>query len=287
MSTLSKVFVVLVLIASVVFAMTSMARLATTEKFKQKYEEEQKTVRRLEGEKNSLQEQLTDEQRKHASTQTTLSSQIAAKDVEITNLKARNGALETELANIKTTLQRNSDNLATVKTELQEARTTNQRLYKELDAAVARADKMDEARRDAEQKLSESQNSVKNLLDAQKALDITNTRLIAENKRLDDELKAAERAGYRRLALVEETAGPKIDGVVTQVERRGTEVWVQLSVGSANDVKEGTRFIVMGGGSYKGDVRVETVSANSSVGRVVQAGTKEIVAGDIASTQLE
>lgn len=282
MSTLSKVFVVLVLLASIVFAMTSMARLATTENYKEKYSAEADKVKDLQDTVDTLTAQRDEWKKKQAETERNLNSQITARDTKIGALETNVKQLETELGGLKDNLGRMSSDLTSVKGELAKARADNERLHKDRDAAVKRAAEYENAKLDAEQRLKESQNRVKNLLEDVRNKDLQITQALTENKALRDRLIEAD------VPLEGSTAPkvPPIRAVVTEVKREATEVWVQISVGKVNDVKEGMKFILYGDGVYKGDMQVSKVFDEASVGKLTQSGAKEVAEGDQATTDL-
>jgi len=290
LSTLSKVFVVLVLLASVVFAMTSVARLRTTEDYKKKFEAEEtakKDALRAKGTAEAAQKVAEDELSR---TRRELQSQIDAKDTLITTLTADKKTAEDELSNLKTTVERNAANLASVKSELEEQGKANDRLRKEKDAAVKRSADDTEARLDAEQRLKESQLALKNARTDNKTKDEQITRLIGDVTGLDNVVSAFEKRFKVSRREITGPAGdvttPRIAGVVTDVQRKGSDIFVIVSVGTTSDVKVGTEFIIFGGGAYKGDMLVTKVYPDSSFGQLTSSGTKEVVKGDRATTRL-
>ena len=290
MSTLSKVFVVLVLLVSVVFAMTSVARLKTTEDYRKKFVEEQTAK------KDALTAKVTAEAARNAAqnelsrTRTGLQSQIDLKDTQITTLTAGKKAAEDELSNLKTTVERNAADLTSVKSELEVQSKANDRLRKEKDAAVKRSADDTEARLDAEQRLKESQLALKNAKTDNENKDEQITRLIGDCTKLDQLVSVFEKRFNFTRAQITGTAAdvttPQIAGVVTDVQRKGSDVFVIVSVGSTSDVKVGAEFILFGDGAYKGDMLVSKVFPDSSFGRLTSRGAKEVTKGDRATTRL-
>ena len=291
MSTLSKVFVVLVLLASVVFAMTSVARLKTTEDYRQKYLDEQKARKAAEEDARTARAQREEALKKFEAERAQLTSQINLKDAEIASLKAGKKTAEEELQNLKTTLEKVVNDLASVKDELKQAREANERLRKEKDEAVKRSAEDTEARLDAEQRLKESQLQVKNLRTDLKNKEEQIARLLAQATKYDQMLTAFEKRFNITREDVVSVTGPvatkRVSGLVTEVRREGEEVYVLLSVGSTSDVKVGTQFIIYGEGVYKGDMVVTKVYPDSSFGRLTARGLKDPVKGDRATTKLQ
>jgi hypothetical protein len=288
LSTLSKVFVVLVLLASVAFAMTSIARLQTTENYKEKFTTEQKDKVAAEQAQQTAVAQRKDWEIKYTETKAALESTVADRDQEIVTLKASAKAAQDELTSVKTTLEAMGADVAGVKSELEKARTANEELRKAMDEAIKRSGEDREARLDAEQQLKDSQLRVKNLLDDVKDKEEQIRIWMQRATDLENMVKAYEaRTGIKIGGPQPGAPVAKIDGVVTEVSRTANEVWVQLSVGSTNDVKEGTRFILFGPDAYKGDMLVTSVYPESSIGRLTSQGTKEVVKGDRATTSLE
>ncbi len=293
MSTLSKVFVVLVLLASIVFAMTSIARLATEKKYREMYEGEQAKVTAAEAKAKDAAEKLRLEQDAHVQDKTADKATIDTGNRQVTDLQTKFKSTADELANIKGELSTNTANLAAVNASLKLATDQVKQLIKERDDAVKRASDAEEARLDAEQKFADAVNQIKNLKDKAKGLEEENTRLLTESKRLNGLVQLARDRGFLSEAEVTTvqtptTPPPIIRGVVTNVQRQpNNEIWVEVNVGANSLVKDGTRFIIYGGGEYKGDVRVQKVFPDSSIGVLMQAGAKEVAKGDKATTQLE
>ena len=80
---------------------------------------------------------------------------------------------------------------------------------------------------------------------------------------------------------------PDIDGAVTDTGTGADKGLVTLNCGHASGVREGMEFEVFSGAKYKGKVRVESVSKNASMARVVlmvDGGTFEV--GDNVTTKL-
>jgi hypothetical protein len=292
LSTLSKVFVVLVLLVSIVFAMSSLARLAITEKTKADFLAEQKARTEAESARKQAEDALKTEKDAHAVDKTRLKGQLATAETNTKNEAAARKTAEDALADATKVLNAIRADQATMKDSLVKALADVAEFQKKRDEAVAAQAAAEQARLDAEERLKDAQNKVKVLTDDNKNKDVQITDLLTTMKKMEDDLKAAEeytgipwsRGGRGGLASTEPVA---INGMVTDVQRQGTEVWVQVSVGSDQRVKEGTRFIIYGDGVYKGDVRISKVFPNTSIGVLVQSGTKEVVKGDRATTQLK
>lgn len=281
MSTLSKVFVVLVLLAAIALAMSSMARLATTDDYKTRLKNETALKELWSDSAARAVAQLTSERDAHSNTRATLSSQIADKDTEIAGLKTDKDVLEKEVGSLKTGQEDMRADLQNVKDELVKAQDDIKRLHSERDAAVKRAADFEEARLDAEQNLRESQNRVKNLRAEVANLEV---QLRTHIQRVTKLQKILDDRG-----IVDTGRAPvkKIDALVTEVQRRDADVWVQVSAGKANEVKPGMKFIIFGEGTYKGDVQISKVFEDSAIGRLIQSGTKEVMTGDKATTSLK
>ncbi len=275
MSTLTKVFVVLLVVFSIAFTMMVIPFVAKTAKWKETAETYEKSALVAE---------------------TTLRNHIAAHAAE--------------LATLRDTIREDRNRINELNQELQQALNHVEQMRSERDQAAsdkARAEAMNHAltaQLDAAQKTGQEYRDQRNGLETRGIeLEQRNTDLndrvfelmaqldvLQEQKRqfeqqiyiLKQENEALASAARRpgSGAILEDPSGIALSGVdaktpVAYAAVRGKVIEVDgnivtISVGASDGVKEGMLFVVHRDGDYVGDVKISLVDPDKSAGRLVQ-----------------
>jgi hypothetical protein len=146
------------------------------------------------------------------------------------------------------------------------------------DTSTHDKDAADKARRDAEDALRQAQAKISDL----------EAQMTAANKTVADlNTKLSTVVAVTGVDLSKIAAQPQVDGAVLGVNMEIKPGLVTLNVGSDAQVSSGMTFEIYRGGTYKGQVRVQKVLANTCsalITRLAQGQT--ITQGDSASTRL-
>ena len=147
----------------------------------------------------------------------------------------------------------------------------------ERDAALDEAAAAVASQRDAEAQLATSTNSMEDL-------EVAVNDLRSENSRLETKLQVAEDILG---GPVDATSQPPIAGFVTGINNSISPGLVALNVGSEKGVKRGMTFEIYSEDSYKGRVRVASVVGDKCAAEIlINPDGVSIERGDYASTNL-
>lgn len=285
MSPLTKVFVVLVTVLSVVLVALVVPFVANTENYKAKLavaqsdrdaaaarakgletaagiaaERDAERVANLVNENRLLTTQRNEYANKLGDISSSLSSERAAKgkaDADVSRLSASNA----QLTSITAALQ----------TELSLRRKENE---EKQATAIAQADQI----RDLEGAKETLSRQVRSLQQQVVAVQDRNKTLEDAMARLDPSTRAQIMGG-------EQTGGPEFEastpilGKITAVQRVAEDTFVQINVGKNDGVQANMKFLVHRGNQFLGTLVITTVDARAAAGRL-RLSQGDIVAGD-------
>ncbi len=287
MSTITKVFVVLVSVMAIVHSVLTVTTAARWDNSKKQLE--------------SYQQLYQSEFVRRTSAEATLATTLARKDDQIAELSR-------QLASRQDELRTTSDELSTLRIDL--ARQTNDRA-----AAEASRKKLEEILQVQTAELTSFQKQNQTLLSenidlqtriqrlSSRVLELTSQNTIAgdEIRNLQEKLYAEQqrtRDGGRAMSgraasdievpagatpVMRVAAGP-IQGEVVQVEGR----YVSINVGETSGVSPGMVFMVYRGKDYVGDLTVESVRSQEAGGKMALVAPGQMVqAGDRVAFGLE
>lgn len=288
MSILTRIFVVLVMVLSVLLVALQIPQSVNVDTFKTQYLNER--AARMMADANA------------ANREKDLSSIIDAHNQNIAQFKQEVARLESQINVLTTQLQ---DRQAQV-ISLQNANADVRGRLARLSAALEQGAKINEMLQneivDRRTKMLDLQTKNTALIDSQRDL-MVQVETLERRVRLDQELMADMEKQIEDLGQkVQQTAvstpapgapdrpaGPidsiiPIRGVVTDVQTINDEVFIAINVGRNDKVREGMRFLVHTGGTYLGDAVVTKVDQNSAAGRMtLQRGdvqvNNEVLAG--------
>lgn len=285
MSILTKVFVVLVTILSVILVALIVPFVANTQNFEEKYRDEH--AARVAAEKTA-----TLRQSELGAVQAKQSEWVLGLQTQNQNLMTQINTLQQELENTRSELQGARTRNATIEANLTGLTAANQQhaqIVKELQAEL-------NARRD---QVLKQQTEMIQLADRNKELDSQLEAVTREVRRIREQLVHMEeqnqglQSKLNRLApelVAKVTAGgdeasepvipaTTIKGQITGLERLEDETFAQVNVGRNDGVVASTKFMVHRGSEFLGTLIITTVDARTSAGRLdlLQA---EVAVGD-------
>ncbi|MEW6745134.1 MAG: hypothetical protein AB1486_20465 [Planctomycetota bacterium] len=263
MSPISKVFVVLNLVFSLVVLGAVCAILAKGESFKDKLAEANQQIAQLKTEKEDLQRDFAAARANfdttladRADTIATLETQNQTKDARIEQLNRDNDQMRTDLDSIAATLKDFRENIDNLQTRNSQLSDQVAQLRQENADAVAKQRQAEDDLANAERQLGDANSQIAAL---EKQGAETATKLADREATIE----AIARSGYDVSALVSQ---PPIDAVVQAVDQDAK--LVVLSKGSDDGVKKGFKFSVYRDDKYVGEVVVIEVNPDNAVARI-------------------
>lgn len=277
MSTLTKIFVVLMVIFSIAFTVTTINFVANTNGWKKLAEDYQQDLQVVEthmrslaaahaAEKTAWLDARQEKESLIADLQSGQSSQLA----EIAELQDEVAGLKAEKGDAEGLARRLSN-------QLQVAQTGWKESGDELDKIERRSMQLERRNLDLNERVNEQTAQIVVLVQKQHLLE-------QQINILRDESTKVARGGGRSVATPEAISSTSMVGVrpatksssVTPIRGRILEVQGNLatiSVGSADGVREGMVFVIYRGRDYIADLEVSDVEPGIAAGRVMRAKT--------------
>jgi predicted nucleic acid-binding Zn-ribbon protein len=284
MSTIGKIFLVLNLVLAGAFVGYSALSVGRAEELKKAHADAMSTAQ---AEKAKVDKDLADARAQLNTERTAKDEATSAKN----SLAAEKTRLEADLQNARDENTRNSATLKQLTESVAEFSGKLEKLDQEKTAALA-------AKEDANLKAHEAASKAEDAENARRAAEEAKTRTDRDVAELRKALASSNRereslqnkidslVAFTGVNASDVAAQPEVSASVTQVDSKDGAVLVQFGVGK-DKVKIGYVFDVWKGATWKGQVRIDQVYANSCAGTVIHAnaGTK-IERGDSASTRL-
>ncbi len=277
MSTLTKIFVVLMVIFSIAFTMTTVSFVANTTGWKGLAEDYQQELKVVETHMRSL-------SAAHAAEKTAWLDSRNSRDARITDLESTQAAQLAEIAELQDTVaglkaeKGDAEGLARrLSNQLQVAQTGWKEAGDELDEIEKRNMQLERRNLDLNERVNEQTAQIVVLVQKQHLLE-------QQINILRDESSKVARGGGSRTARPEAISSTSMVGVnpatktgsVTPIRGRILEVQGSLatiSVGSADGVREGMVFVIYRGRDYIADLEVSDVEPGLAAGRIMRAKT--------------
>jgi hypothetical protein len=270
LSTLTKVLIVLLTITSIFLCGIVVTYVANAENYKQKYENQNNNYQAAKKNENNAKTQLNNTIEENNRQAEKLKEAIAA-------LEEKSNKLMADLANAqreRDVADRKADNQVTIVKDLTATVDNNQKLLKdalaERDAKEIERIKLDKELKDTTASLLENMAIVKQLQDESKRLLEEKTEL--QNK-LDQYLRqygkiVAEPTPVtpqkETVSLAPPVKDINLNGSITEVDLKN--LLAEISIGSADGVKEGMRFHLTRGDKFICDLVVLDVLPDKAVG---------------------
>jgi len=287
MSTLGKVFAVLVLVLSVAYAAVTAVLYSTTDYWKGRHAA-------VEAEKKKIEQELTGKVNALESQVTMLKGNLETATDQANKLKDKNEALEDDIKKLKDSLAEKTTQLNTLQTNFDKIAGNIDTLMKEIEQKKALISSLEENAKELQAKkeeLAKQRDDLTFRLQAATAAntDLTNKckALMAEVEKMTDLLDRAKQEGFD-VSKPSSGAGPTvvqktIRGRVTGV--RESAGLVVINVGSQDEVQSGYPFIVYRGAEFIAKIVVDKVYPEMSVANI-EISKSPIQVGDTVTTKL-
>ena len=288
MSTLTKVFVVVLVVLSLLLAAASVTLLSTAPDFN----------RRLDNETTARRAAEADVARTRAST----AAQQSALTNRATELSGQLANSQEQLASLRTQLAKAEADKADLQGQLAQTNTTQTTQASAVQAAVALVDTLRQQNTSLRDEYTQSIDRYAQL-DAQfnrtsQDLTITQRELRDAQEQLKDATARVESLNDRVLALGGQPgqegrtgglAAPPINGVVLSTSNIGGVDYASISVGAEDDVLPGYRFTVIDNqtNEFLGFLTIERANDTTSIGRLSGPKVPQVGQNDIVRTRLD
>lgn len=276
MSTITKVFVVLLVLFSVAFSTMTISVVARTANWKttaQKYEQHARTA------------------------DTNLRNLISASAADMATARDNVRLHREQIGGLETKLQSNNTELATSRTELAQLKAEkssvgamNRGLLARLNVAENAREEYHKQRNGLEKRSIDLERRNIDLNDRVNELTAQVSVMHEEKRQLEQQVKILQDQNTKLsqasrspsgAVTFESASGTAMTGVdalspvaATPIRGRVIEMdgrLVTISVGGSDGVKEGMIFVIHRDGEYVGDVKIDLVDPNRSAGRIVRS----------------
>ncbi len=294
MSTLTKIFIILLTLASLFLCGFIVQYVAFSENYKEQYTKANNKANGLESEKQSLTDELQSEKAKNQNLETSKASELASLNARISLLDASISKLNQD----KTTLQGQVDKLQSENTTLATATkvqtgiadATSNQLKQTESNLTAEKKKYDEAAQALLQKdatIDQLQIARDRLLEEKVALEKKLTRYLQPyGQKPTPETPVTPEKGAAQPVVPTAPGGAAEIGLKAKVTAVDTgKNLAKISIGQADGVRLGMRFHVSRDGQYICDIRIIDVAAEEAIGSL-ELVQQQPQAGDNASTNL-
>jgi myosin heavy subunit len=281
MSTLSKLFVVMVLVLALVLLGVNATLFAMRADFKHKFVEETRHHYQTQMIKSAELAEMSSRLQLNSETINAMRGDAQTKEQEIASLNARLADSQRENTNKQTEIDKNTTNLATLTRNME---VQNQQI---VDANKA----VEESRKQTAKALNDRLTAVQDLQYQRQeserlskdlgSLENNYQDLARERQRLQETI-----AHLNSLGIKTDVVGPRkaLSGQVTAV---ATELdLVVVSIGRDAGVNEGDEFTIYRGNTFVGKITVDRVDRAWASGRVTLKGKEEPRIGDQASNNV-
>ena len=275
MSTLTKIFVVLMVIFSIAFTMTTISFVANTSGWKSLAEDYQQELKVVETHMRSL-------SAAHAAEKTAWLDSRNSKEERIAELESVQASQLAEIAELQDTVaglkaeKGDAEGLARrLSNQLQVAQTGWKEAGDELDKIEKRSMQLERRNLDLNERVNEQTAQIVVLVQKQHLLEQQINILRDESSKVAGGGRAATPEGISSTSMVGVKPVSK-GSSVTPI--RGSILEVQgnlatISVGSADGVREGMVFVIYRGRDYIADLEVSDVEPGLAAGRIMRAKT--------------
>ena len=293
MSTLTKVLIVLLTVASIFLCGIVVTYVASAENYRERYDTASRQLRTARQNEEAATDQFNDLKKRTDEEKLKLNGDISALQQEVATLKANVTKLEIE----RDTALRKEGDLASVMKELTAANDKQRQLLenaleaqKNLNAELIKERKqLDDATAALLEKsaiIAQLQGKLKGMIEDNAMLQNT----------LDKYLRQYGKAFVQPAPVTQIREAVRVTPPVTDIDLKGSLTAVdlknqlaELSIGAADGVKEGMRFHTTRGSAFVCDVVILEVEPDKSVGwleLLQEQPQNQPRAGDLVSTSL-
>lgn len=276
MSILTKIFVVLVMVLSVLLVALVVPFVVNTDTYKAKWQQARAEKIIAQANASNREADLAAKIQSFEQQRSNLQDQISRLQSQ---LNERNSTIENQQGQLIELQNANEDvrgQLAQLSTGLKQATQINSMLQEEVRTRREQMLELQTRNVELNDKLRETKTQVETLTRQVRLLKEKNQDLASRNEELTDKLESArvaagpgEGKGPMRLAgTAEFEPETAIRGSVTDVRKAGEETFIALNIGGNDNVEQGMRFMIHRGDRFLGNAVVTKVDANSAAARV-------------------
>lgn len=286
MSALTKIAIVLLVVASLLLSAGVVVFVNKVEDFKQTADaskemlsKEQNISRVLKTDLETLRVQSQTAANEYNRNIDDVRKESAAKDPVIADLKGQITKLEADKKNVEVALA--------AMTKVQEGQQT------QLAASLAQVTEL----RGIRDKLVEERHSLNvQLTDALSKLDTVTRAYQNAQERLQGKTAALDKLerdladrGINLSTIAKRTneGTPYLEGVVNGVFSAGGKQWASVSIGSKDNVEKGMKFNVVNNNEFLGYLTIQTTEPNDAAGVLEGPKVEKVRQGDQVKTQLQ
>ena len=290
MNTLTKLFVVLLVITSILTAAAAVVFVSRVQPLQDLLTAQKLTADTMRAQAASANAAL---ERARQQLSDNLADQVntakAAAD-QVRTLQSQLEADQTTIAQLQTEKAGRDSNVNTLTAGVSEATATMNKLMEQVTNLRTSNDTLVKRIEDYSHRNSELNAQVEALGSRQ-----SDTEEQLESAKEDQQKLAAyvkNHGGNPDEIVAENTAygpgAPDISGVVRDKSVINGKTWVTINVGSADGVAKGMKFYVLSGGEFLGIVTVDTVDSNDAIGMLEGDAAKvaQVHAGNDVKTQI-
>ena len=286
MSALTKVFVVLLVVLSLLLAAASVTFLNTLPNYQQQIATLTAANQAAQGEVALAQQQSEAQIRALEGRVAQLTSAMTAAQQGVTGLRAELAQSEAEKAQLQGQLAQSNTTQATLSSAVNSSQTVVQEIRGQLATLREQYDRTLQQFTESNRQLSETSAQLTYATRALREAQERNTELLS---RTSDLTGALAQAGLDPENLrTGQIAPPPINGRILSVDTIGNKPYALISVGSEDDVKPGMRFTVLStqNNEFLGHIVIERVDDTQSIGQLSGPKVNAVAANDEVRTRV-
>jgi hypothetical protein len=290
LNTLTKLFVVLLVITSILTAAAAVVFVSRVQPMQTLLEAQKATADTMRANVNAANTALEKETALYTEGQMSLENLRKADADQIRTLQSQRESDQTTIAQLQAEKAGRDSTVNTLTSGVSEATATMNKLMEQVTNLRASNDTLVKRNEDYSRRNSELNADVESL----------NSREGAA----EEQLATAKENQQKLAAWVKDHSGnpdsitnesnpygpgaPAISGVVREKSVINGKMWVTINVGSADGVAKGMKFYVLNGGQFLGIVTVDTVDSNDAIGMLEGDAAKlaQVHAGNDVRTQI-
>jgi uncharacterized phage infection (PIP) family protein YhgE len=290
LNTLTKLFVVLLVITSILTAAASVVFVSRVQPMQALLDVQKATVESMRSKAEAANAAY---EREHASVDAAnaRTDAVTKENADaIRNLQTQLDSANTTIAQLQAEKAGRDSTVNTLTSGVSEATATMNKLMEQVTNLRASNDKLVKTNEDFSRRNSELNAQVESIGSQQANAE----EQLATSKENEQKLAAYVKAhGGSPDDIITESnpygpGAPAISGVVREKSVINGKTWVTINVGSADGVAKGMKFYVLNGGQFLGIVTVDTVDSNDAIGMLEGDAAKisQVRAGNDVRTQI-
>jgi septal ring factor EnvC (AmiA/AmiB activator) len=286
LSALTKIAVVLLVVASLLLSAGVVVFVNKAEDFNKRATDADVNVRQLSEARSALSAQ-------NQALAASMTQQAQSFNSRLDAVKQESGAKDAQILDLRNQLTKLDQDKKGIEVALGAAMKTQEGLQTQLGSATAQ---IADLRKIRDQVVEERHSLNVQLTDALSKLDQTErARKNAEERAstlrssLSDLESKVESAGFNFNTLPNRTnrGTPALEGVVSSVFQAGGKPWAYISLGSKDNVTKDMKFNVVNNNQFLGYLTIQSTEPNAAAGVLEGPAVDKVKSGDQVKTQLQ